>query len=78
MTRRPVYKVLVDMLEKHRKLEGKTFTVIEDINHLIKAGLRLYCLSETDDQIMCLTSEEICGCCYLKLSKALLNKLRIE
>tara|TARA_Y100000593_G_scaffold92870_2_gene185848 strand:+ start:893 stop:1096 length:204 start_codon:yes stop_codon:yes gene_type:complete len=65
------------MLEKHRKLEGKTFRVAEDINDLIKEGLQLYCLVETDDQIMCLASEEICGCCYIKLSKELLGKLKI-
>ncbi len=65
------------MLEKYRSLEGRTFEVAEDINDLVKAGLRLYVLTETDDQIMCLTSEEICGCCYLKLSKALLSKLRL-
>ncbi len=65
------------MLEKYRDLEGKTFVVTEDINSLVRAGLRLYCLRETDDQIMCLTSEEVSGCCYLKLSKALLNKLKV-
>lgn len=65
------------MIEKYRSLEGKTFIVVEDINSLFKEGLRLYCLKETDDQIMCLASEEICGCCYVKLSKALLNKLRV-
>jgi len=65
------------MIEKHRKLEGQTLVLIEDINSLFKKGLRLYCLTETDDQIMCLASEEICGCCYVKLSKALLDKLRV-
>ena len=65
------------MLQRHRTLEGKTFVVVEDINDLIRAGLQLYCLTETDDQIMCLASEEICGCCYIKLSKGLLNKLRL-
>jgi hypothetical protein len=65
------------IIEKYRSLEGKTFEVVEDINSLFKAGLRLYCLQETDDQIMCLASQDICGCCYVKLSKALLNKLKI-
>ena len=65
------------MLQKYRKLEGLTFEVVEDINHLIKAGLQLYCITETHDQIMCITSEEVCGCCYLKLSKDLLSKLRL-
>ena len=54
------------MLEKYRNLEGKTFVVCEDINPLITKGLKLYCLSETDDLIYCLTSEEICGTSYLK------------
>ena len=65
------------MLEKHRALEGKTFEVTEDINSLVRKGLQLYCITETDDQIMCLTSEEVSGCCYLKLSKGLLNKLKL-
>jgi len=65
------------MLEKYRKLEGSTFIVKEDINDLLRKGLRLYCLKETNDQIYCLTSEEICGTCYLKLSKKLLDKLKL-
>ena len=65
------------MLEKYRKLEGKTFILKEDINDLFRKGLKLYCLTETDDQIYCLTSEEICGTCYLKLSKGLLDKLML-
>ena len=64
-------------VEKYRSLEGKTFVIVEDINSLFREGLRLYCLQETDDQIMCLASEEVSGCCYVKLSKALLNKLRV-
>jgi len=66
------------MIEKYRKLEGKTFVVKEDINNLILKGLKLFCLSETDVLIICLTSEEICGTRSLKLSKKLLNKLILQ
>ena len=62
------------MLEIHRKHVGKTFRVIETFG-VIHEGLRLYCISENDTTIFCVTSEDVCGVNHVRLSKAHLKKL---
>ena len=62
------------MLEIHRKHVGKTFMVRETFG-IIPEGLRLYCISENDTTIFCVTSMDVCGVNHVRLSKVHLEKL---
>jgi hypothetical protein len=62
------------MIDVYRKNVGKTFQVRETFG-IITKGLRLYCISENDESIFCVASEDVCGVNHVRLSKVHLTKL---